>query len=200
MTRAPTQTRAKRTRQQLLEAARRVFAGRGYASATVDDVAEAAGYSKGAYYFHFDSKEDALLALLDEWARERSRSLADASDGGRDVRAALRATLAALLVPDGEKRLLLEFWTQAQERPRVRRRLADAERSWRRPLVRALHDAQAAGILDSHGDTEALASAALAISYGLALQACLAGTSNAGRRADAAMALLLPPRALRRAG
>jgi AcrR family transcriptional regulator len=198
MTRAPTQTRAKRTRQQLLEAARRVFAERGYATATVDDVAGAAGYSKGAYYFHFDSKEDALLALLDEWASARSRSLADASDGGRDARAALRATLDALFAPDGGGRLLLEFWTQAQESPRVRRRLAEAERSWRRPLAQALERAHAAGVLDA--EPEALASAALAFSYGLALQACLGGTSNAGRRADAAMALLLPPRALRRAG
>lgn len=53
------------TRNDLLDAAARVFAERGYHAASVDLVAEAAGYTKGAVYSNFDSKEELFLELLD---------------------------------------------------------------------------------------------------------------------------------------
>ena len=51
------------TRQRLLEAARAVFARRGYRGASVDEIAAEAGYSKGAVYSNFESKEDIFLEL-----------------------------------------------------------------------------------------------------------------------------------------
>ncbi|MBS3941496.1 MAG: TetR/AcrR family transcriptional regulator [Actinobacteria bacterium] len=53
------------TRSDLLDAAAQVFAERGYHAASVDLVAEAAGYTKGAVYSNFDSKEELFLELLD---------------------------------------------------------------------------------------------------------------------------------------
>src|SRR3954451_4467402 len=60
-----------RTRSQLLEAAGKVFADRGLQRATVDEVAEDAGYTKGAFYANFKSKEDLFLAMLDERFAQR---------------------------------------------------------------------------------------------------------------------------------
>ena len=59
-------TRADHTRAELLAAARQVFAEKGYEGASVGDIATAAGYTKGAVYAHFDSKEELLLALVRE--------------------------------------------------------------------------------------------------------------------------------------
>ena len=58
--------RRARTRAQLLSAAARVYARRGFDGATLDEVAEEAGFTKGAVYDHFGSKENLLFALLDE--------------------------------------------------------------------------------------------------------------------------------------
>ncbi|HEV2920825.1 MAG TPA: helix-turn-helix domain-containing protein, partial [Actinomycetota bacterium] len=63
------QTRAQRrqqTRARLLDAAGQVFARRGFHAATVDEVADAAGYTKGAVYSNFANKEELFLALLDQ--------------------------------------------------------------------------------------------------------------------------------------
>lgn len=49
------------TRGRLLDAARTVFAGRGYHGASVEEIAEEAGYSKGAVYSNFESKEEIFL-------------------------------------------------------------------------------------------------------------------------------------------
>ncbi len=58
-----TETRA-RTREQLLDAAALVFAHKGFAGASVEEIAESAGYSTGALYSNFESKEQLFLELL----------------------------------------------------------------------------------------------------------------------------------------
>src|SRR6266581_3253289 len=61
-----------RNRQLVLAAARRVFLARGYAGATLDAIAEEAGFSKGVVYSQFDSKADLFLALLEARIAERA--------------------------------------------------------------------------------------------------------------------------------
>lgn len=53
-----------RTREQLLEAAARVIARKGYAGASVEEIAESAGYSTGALYSNFSGKEQLFLELM----------------------------------------------------------------------------------------------------------------------------------------
>jgi AcrR family transcriptional regulator len=59
------QLKQERTRALLLDAAARVFARRGYHVATLEDVAAEAGFTKGAVYSNFESKEALFLALVD---------------------------------------------------------------------------------------------------------------------------------------
>ena len=66
MPRAFTPDEALGIRARLTQAGRATFAQRGLRGTTVDDLARAAGISKGAFYRFFDSKESLLLALLDE--------------------------------------------------------------------------------------------------------------------------------------
>ena len=65
---APRLTRAEKkaeTRSSLLEAAATVFARRGMQQASIEEVAEHAGFTKGAFYANFESKEELFLAMLD---------------------------------------------------------------------------------------------------------------------------------------
>ncbi|MFF7940817.1 TetR/AcrR family transcriptional regulator [Nocardia gamkensis] len=61
--------RLERTRSLLLDAAEAVFAEKGFTAATLDDIAHTAGYTKGAIYKHFATKEDLFLALSDRYLR-----------------------------------------------------------------------------------------------------------------------------------
>ena len=201
--RPPQQLRAKRTRRHLLAAARRVLAERGYAKATIDDVSREAGCSKGAYYFHFASKEEILLALVDDWVRDRSQRLTKVANGKGAAGAALNDTLEALLVPDGgtgwEPRLLLELWTQGQRNREVGRRLAEAQRRWRELLVQAFRRVQEAGTLPAGVTPESAAAVALALHGGLVIAAPLPD-SLTRESLSAALALLAAPTTLRRSG
>jgi AcrR family transcriptional regulator len=55
--------RRERTRNLLLDAAKEVFAQKGFEGASLDEIAEAAGYTRGAIYKHFDSKAELFLAV-----------------------------------------------------------------------------------------------------------------------------------------
>jgi AcrR family transcriptional regulator len=61
--------RLEHTRALLLDAAEEVFAEKGFTSATLDDIAHSAGYTKGAIYKHFSTKEDLFLAVSDRYWR-----------------------------------------------------------------------------------------------------------------------------------
>ena len=65
------------TRIRLLDAAQKVFAARGFADASLDEIAEVAGLTKGAVYSNFDKKLDLLLAVLDERMNRRFMAITD---------------------------------------------------------------------------------------------------------------------------
>lgn len=71
-------------REQLLHIALGVFAAKGYHSASMNDIAEAAGVTKPVLYQHFDSKRELYLALLDECGTRLVESLAKATSEATD--------------------------------------------------------------------------------------------------------------------
>lgn len=81
-----------RTRAELIATAAEVFARRGYNGASVEEIAEEAGYSHGAVYSNFDGKADLFLAVFEDYMAERARELATtqvqlADDAPLEVRA-----------------------------------------------------------------------------------------------------------------
>jgi AcrR family transcriptional regulator len=75
--------RLEHTRSLLLDAAEDVFAEKGFAPATLDDIAHAAGYTKGAIYKHFATKEDLFLAVSDRYWRRYFDNFAEVMSSGR---------------------------------------------------------------------------------------------------------------------
>lgn len=75
--------RVEHTRNLLLDAAEKTFAERGLGGAALEDIADAAGYTRGAIYAHFGSKEELFLAAIE---RQRQRFL----DGFADVVSSFR--------------------------------------------------------------------------------------------------------------
>jgi AcrR family transcriptional regulator len=125
------------TRTALLDAAAEVFAERGYQGASLDEIAEAAGFTRGAIYSNFDGKEDLFLRVMerrnDELFQRYADLLEDAPDGETVVDDASLHDIADLWSTsqagdDIGLRLLLEFRLLALRSEPVRQRLAEFER------------------------------------------------------------------------
>jgi AcrR family transcriptional regulator len=111
-----------RTRGQLLDAAARVFAQKGFAGASVEEIAETAGYSFGAVYSNFDSKEQLFLELMSsrlaDVARSVTEAVEDGSAGGEEPLARLSRLLVEIADKNPELTLLqAEFWLYAVRNP-----------------------------------------------------------------------------------
>jgi AcrR family transcriptional regulator len=119
------------TRERLLDAAADVFKRLGYHGASLEAVAEAAGYTKGAVYSNFDTKADLFQALLDRYVQAEIASQ-EQLFAGITLEAAidsLEAIFERQIRSDPLWTVLrMEFWLVASRDPEVRRRLvAEAE-------------------------------------------------------------------------
>jgi AcrR family transcriptional regulator len=162
-----------RNRAELFAAARRVFLAKGYHAATLEQIADEAGFSKGVVYSRFASKADMFLALLEERITERAtqnaaaaRRLAGSGDFGGLLDLAQQAEHAA----PGWRLLVLEFRIHAARDPELNRRYAAVHARTVEGIARVL-------VTISQGDGETLpspprqlAELLLAIEAGIALE------------------------------
>jgi AcrR family transcriptional regulator len=129
-------------REELLAAALRVFAGKGYRQAGVDEIAAAAGYSKGALYWHFSGKEDLLLALIEERIDAPMRELVallESAPPDRDMSEEAAREFGRRRSTERDAMLLEhEYWTLAIRDPELRARYAERQQELRGRLATAL--------------------------------------------------------------
>jgi AcrR family transcriptional regulator len=117
-------TRAERsahTRRELLEAAERHFFVHGYHGTSLDDIADEAGYTKGAVYSTFGSKAGLFLVLFDQVIDRRLEELRELLVPHEDDEMRLKA-LARQPIDDRNAQFLLlaiEFWVHAAREPAV---------------------------------------------------------------------------------
>ena len=135
-------SQGREAREELLTAALRVFAGRGYKEAGVDEIAAEAGYSKGALYWHFSGKEQLLEALIDEridaLMRDRFALLASAPPE-QDMAVEATRAFAQQLREQREAMLLeREYWSLAIRDPELRSRYAERQTELRDALAAAM--------------------------------------------------------------
>lgn len=120
------QTQA-RTREELLATATEHFLDRGYSAASLEQIAEDAGYSKGAVYSNFRNKDELCFAVLDRIRAERMGEIAATLEAGAsldDVVAAFGAWAERTI---GDRRwtlLEIEFSVRSRHDEEIRSRIA----------------------------------------------------------------------------
>src|ERR1700676_4087856 len=85
------QQKTEATRRALLHAAKRIFARDGFEAARIEDIAGATGHTRGAFYAHFNCKEDLFFALFEQEAGDRLRDLRTVLERCSDTHGRLRA-------------------------------------------------------------------------------------------------------------
>ncbi len=121
------QPRAKKRHEQILDAALRVFAKKGYQDAAVDDIAVESSTSKGGVYFHFPGKQAIFMALLDRAAERLRGKIEEAIAREQEPVARADAALQAVFNSFASHRALARlFMIEAMGGGKdVQRRIAD---------------------------------------------------------------------------
>ena len=162
-------------RDRILDAALTVFAAEGFAGATIDAIGHAAGFTKGAVYSNFESKDELFLALLDRQFESRGALIATALDGGHGDTAAIaaalsRATLDSIHDQHEYQIVLIEYWLRAVRDPQLRERLVARRRA---AADQALRIVEQAGTSLPGKQLSALAQLVVTISSGIATEEVL---------------------------
>ena len=180
MEQAPTAThrlsrdeRRTQTRDRLLDAAVEVFNRLGYVGASLEAVADAAGYTKGAVYSNFVTKAELFRAVMERTQGGRAAAsetlLRDRSLGEFiDLMGGLIADQAANEA--SFDLLTVEFWLAAMRDPALRAELADGYRTMRESLAPIIERGLQADGVRSGFDGSELATLVSAIGTGILLQ------------------------------
>jgi AcrR family transcriptional regulator len=137
------EARKRATREQLLDAARVVFARAGYHGASVEEIASQAGYSTGALYSNFEGKEDLFLALLERVLDDQIATLQEVAHRGSIADRARGGAASFMAFVEREPQmvmLFMEFWAYAVRDPRVRPKVAARFAEVRRALTQLIVD------------------------------------------------------------
>jgi AcrR family transcriptional regulator len=132
-----------RNRAMVLDAARRIFLARGYHAATLDEIADEAGFSRGVVQSRFGNKADLFLALLEEQIATRAAQNAGLSEGlaGAEGMRVLREHAAHRNRAELDWGLLLiEFRVHVARDPELSRRYAALHARTREGLAEVITD------------------------------------------------------------
>jgi AcrR family transcriptional regulator len=167
LTRAESQAR---TKDLLVATARELFLRDGYHGTSLEKVADAAGFSKGAVYSNFRNKDELCLAVLDAiHADEITAALAEVSQARTfdEGIAGFQRWAERMIGDEGWTTLELEFAVQARRDPELRAELAKRDKAIRDVIANVL-----VARLGSHPvmDPDDMATALLSLGIGLGMQ------------------------------
>ena len=162
------------TRERLIEAAAQVFARKGFAATSLDEIAEEAGLTKGAVYSNFASKEDLVRALLEERLQTRLYGIPDTvpREGGTIEEDAARASeqMGAVFSQERDAFLLaIEFAVYAVRNADFRDDFTAHHREAIQDMTRVIEE-RLGTEFDVHVPMEELASVFNAVGNGVALE------------------------------
>src|SRR3970040_1389652 len=114
----PRRRKREETRGRLMDAAIGIFARSGFDRATVDEIVREAGFSKGAFYVHFESKEDLFWAMLEERISRQQDTFRRAVGHTQPVAEKVPQRLAAMY--DRWRELIADILSEGREAGRIR--------------------------------------------------------------------------------
>jgi AcrR family transcriptional regulator len=127
------------TRTSLLRSAARLFCRRGMESTSVEEISADAGYTKGAFYANFKSKEELFLAMLDEKfgaeIERMDRALAGSGEPGEEARHAAAAFTDYVFADSEWPALYFQFAAQAARDEDFRQELVTRIRAMRAKMA-----------------------------------------------------------------
>ncbi|HEY8216813.1 MAG TPA: TetR/AcrR family transcriptional regulator [Acidimicrobiia bacterium] len=161
-----------RTRQRLLESAHAVFAERGFGPATVEEIAERAGFTRGAFYANWADKAEILWELVDAEAAAAFDELGTALEAAElgSKLAVVQSWFDRRLQPRPLQLAFNELVQQAGLTPEGRKRMAAVFDSERRAVVRVIREVEAEVGVELPIPVEHFAAIAHAIGSGLMQQ------------------------------
>jgi AcrR family transcriptional regulator len=165
-------------REQILDAARRCFARKGFHQTTTDDICREAEISPGSLYGYFRSKEAIIRTMAEEHRRSYRPfldNLANRDDRLKAIHELAYYAYSQLEKPDASEvfALDIELYAEALRNDEVRDMMRSSFEEYRQALASAVRNAQRRGEIDARLNPESIAQVGLSFFLGFVLQKAL---------------------------
>ncbi|MFS4415449.1 TetR/AcrR family transcriptional regulator [Maribacter sp. 2307ULW6-5] len=175
------------TAQRMQQTGLALFHSKGYYNTSVDDVLEELDMSKGAFYYHFKSKEDFFVQIVQTHLAHAMYTKLIAPVQGQDnplmqIMTCFESALNAAINDQADVGCMLSgFLCEFNGRnENIMEHLRDVLNVWEVHLITSLQKGKASGYLDRHVDTEAVATYVISAYFGI--RTLMAGTSRPSTR------------------
>jgi AcrR family transcriptional regulator len=167
------QKRSIETKEKIMKAAQDLFSRSGFESASVSEICQLAGVSKGAFYHHFPSKQSVFMELLAEWLRGLDKSLEDLRSS-QPVASESFIQMADILpgivkAAEGHLPIFLEYWVHASRDPELWKAAIAPYQKYKEFFIQMMGEGMATGSINAT-DKETAALGLMALAIGLLLQ------------------------------
>ena len=178
---APKKVDKDEKRAAIVDAAKNIFARKGYNAATMEDISVEAGIAKGTTYLYFDSKDKLFLAVFD-WYVERLMGITLAIPNGTEngamekIDQMMDKILRSMKQNQDIYPLFMEFWSVAaigEKRVVFGEYMRKLYMRHRKVIGSVIEQGKEEGVFKEEIDSEAVASILVGAFQGLMIQACL---------------------------
>jgi AcrR family transcriptional regulator len=168
-------------RLRILDAAGVVFRRKGFARATMDDIAKEIGVSKGALYLYFRTKSELLVHVNDRARDQVLASWEELLEGG-DVAEGMSHSLDPIFSGEVDPAVYFRLVAEAANDPRVRSALERDQRDDSKAMRRFLRRLEARGRIPKMRDPDVVAEVTLMLLRGAAAHSILPGREDAQKK------------------
>lgn len=119
--------------RRFMQAALKMFAEKGYEKASIEDIAKEAGYTKGAFYVHFDSKEELFLKLMENRLEDFKQKFFDSYTPEEDLEKSVQRGVALFIELTREDKwapIYFEFCVNAIRNEEIKRQMIIHYQNW----------------------------------------------------------------------
>ena len=171
------QNRSQETRDQIKTSAIDNFCRSGYDGASVAEICNQAGVSKGAFYHHFPSKQALFLAIMEDWLKDLDRRLFNQKEPKKPVPKTLQemgSTLGIVFkAASGQLPMFMEFLVQASRSPDIWEAVIAPYRKYQQSFSQLITKGKVEGSFKNSIDAEGSAWVLMSLAVGILLQGVL---------------------------
>jgi len=165
------------TKKKIIEGAEILFTENGYDSTTVQDICNKAEISKGAFFYHFPTKEFLFLEILDKYLSELDKRMNEIEKKSKNTLRAMEEMVIILeeifITSEGKFTIFLEFLRKASKETEIMKKISYQFQKYKKYVYEMIEKGKREGNIKKEIDSEFISQLIISLAIGMILKSSL---------------------------
>ena len=165
------------TKKKIIEGAEILFTENGYDSTTVQNICNKAEISKGAFFYHFPTKEFLFLEILDKYLSELDKRMNEIEKKSKNTLRAMEEMVIILeeifITSEGKFTIFLEFLRKASKETEIMKKISYQFQKYKKYVYEMIENGKKEGNIKKEIDSEFISQLIISLAIGMILKSSL---------------------------